>query len=347
MLPNPSCLLVPELISDFRCVDRVFVHALNTVKRIPRTGSARPPPSDRLKLYGLYKQSTEGDVEGLSRRPDGSDQEAIAERDKWYQGPQYEIEGEMVTLTRDRDAWHAHHGLSRTEAKRRYITILIETMHKYATTTPEARELVSELEFVWDQIRSNSGSSAASSPSQILRGQSQQITNPSFIGVSGRMDDDDGGGLRVLRPVSDGDEEGEDLEEDEFREARGDAFDNDEDVAPETRDLDVRNRKWKKRIEKALVKMTTEVAALREQIEAKRIGEGKRRNGGIWTWMVWLVWIAIRHALLDLAVLGLLVVWARRKRDRRVEMGLGLLVQYITEQTRKLLRPLRLPTQPR
>jgi len=59
------------------------VHALNTVKRIPRTGSARPPPPDRLKLYGLYKQSTEGDVEGLSRRPEGKSPEAINERDKW------------------------------------------------------------------------------------------------------------------------------------------------------------------------------------------------------------------------------------------------------------------------
>ena len=64
-------------------IDRVFVHALATVKRIPRTGSARPPPSDRLKLYGLYKQSTEGDVEGTSRRPEGNDQDAINERDKW------------------------------------------------------------------------------------------------------------------------------------------------------------------------------------------------------------------------------------------------------------------------
>lgn len=38
-------------------LDRVFVHALNTVKRIPRTGTARPPTAERLKLYGLYKQS--------------------------------------------------------------------------------------------------------------------------------------------------------------------------------------------------------------------------------------------------------------------------------------------------
>lgn len=64
--------------------DRVFVHALNTVKRIPRTGSARPPPADRLKLYGLYKQSTEGNVQGISRRPESNDPDSVAEQQKWY-----------------------------------------------------------------------------------------------------------------------------------------------------------------------------------------------------------------------------------------------------------------------
>lgn len=254
-------------------------------------------------------------------------------------------------MTLDRDAWHAHHGLSRTEAKRRYISTLIETMHQYASTTPEARELVSELEFVWDQIKSNSASSAASSPGQMLGEQSRQIINPSYASLGGpsargsrRVDE--GGGLTVLRPVSDGDEEEEDNVEEVSREARGDVYNNEEDIVPESEDLDVRNRKWRKRIEQALVKMTTEVAALREQIETKAVGEGKRRNG-VWVWMEWLVGAAIRHALLDLAVLGILVAWARRKRDRRVEMGIGLLAQYVTEQTRKLLRPMRLPTQQR
>jgi acyl-CoA-binding protein len=61
----------------------VFVHALNTVKRIPRTGSARPPSEDRLKLYGLYKQSMEGNVKGVMRRPEGQGVEEEAEREKW------------------------------------------------------------------------------------------------------------------------------------------------------------------------------------------------------------------------------------------------------------------------
>lgn len=314
-------------------VDRVFVHALNTVKRIPRTGSARPPPADRLKLYGLYKQSTEGDVEGISPRPDGHGPESIAEQQKW-------------------DAWRTNHSLSRTDAKRCYIATLIETMHKYATTTTEARELVAELEFVWDQIKSNSASSSSSSsPGHLSSGQRQQMPQ-SYASIGGpfgsaRADEGGGEGLRMLRPVSDG--EGEDDEGEELNETKEGSFDDEEAaiaVAGQSRDLDVRNRKWRKKIEQALARMTTEVAALRELIEAKKIGDGRRRNG-LWAWMTWLVWVTIRHLVVDLALLGLLVAWARKKGDRRVEQGLDLLLQYLRHRTWKIGLPgvLRLPAQ--
>ena len=47
-----------------------------------------------------------------------------------------EEEAEEVRRDRDKyDAWDAQRGISRTEAKRRYIEALIETMHKYASTT--------------------------------------------------------------------------------------------------------------------------------------------------------------------------------------------------------------------
>ncbi|PGH34771.1 hypothetical protein GX50_02452, partial [[Emmonsia] crescens] len=129
---------------------RVFVHALNTVKRIPRSGSARPPLPERLRLYGLYKQSMEGNVEGVMDRPVDDGTSLQAEREKW-------------------DAWYAQRHLSRTEAKRQYITALLDTMNKYASSTLEARELISELEFVWDQIKSNRSSSSSSggSPSHV------------------------------------------------------------------------------------------------------------------------------------------------------------------------------------
>lgn len=57
-------------------LDRVFVHALNTVKKIPPR-TARPPTAERLKLYGLYKQSMgmlcclgfpRGEMEGGGRK---------------------------------------------------------------------------------------------------------------------------------------------------------------------------------------------------------------------------------------------------------------------------------------
>ena len=216
-------------------------------------------------------------------------------------------------------------------------------MHRYATTTTEARELVAELEFVWDQIKSNSVSSSSSSPGQLARSQGQQML-PSFAGVGGpsgggRAGEGGDEGLRMLRPVSDGEEE--DDEGDELEEVRG-APSNDGEavtvVVGRSRDLDVRNRKWRKKIEHALVKMTTEVAALREQIEAKRKGAARRRNG-LWAWMTWLVWVTARHLVVDLALLGLLVAWARRKRDPRVEQGLDLLLQYLRLRTRKFSLP--------
>lgn len=86
--------------------DRVFAHALNTVKKLPRLGTLRPPPEARLLLYGLYKQSMgtpsphnflstatrltlfggkriEGDITGIMDRPQGDSEAERAEQDKW------------------------------------------------------------------------------------------------------------------------------------------------------------------------------------------------------------------------------------------------------------------------
>lgn len=61
----------------------------------------------------------EGDVDGVMEQPMAggglSPEELQRERDKW-------------------DAWNSQKGLTRTEAKRRYVEALIETMHRYATT---------------------------------------------------------------------------------------------------------------------------------------------------------------------------------------------------------------------
>lgn len=56
----------------------------------------------------------------------------------------------MFTNLINRYAWHKEKGLSKWEAKRQYVSALIENMHKYATETPEAQELIKELEQLWD-----------------------------------------------------------------------------------------------------------------------------------------------------------------------------------------------------
>ncbi|KAL3421296.1 Autophagy-related protein 37 [Phlyctema vagabunda] len=271
-------------------VDRVFVHALNTVKKIPKTGASRPPPSDRLRLYGLYKQAMEGDVDGVMERPEKGDlegDELKRERDKW-------------------DAWDAQRGVSRTEAKRRYIEALIETMHKYASTTADARELVAELEFVWDQIKNNSASSSGSSPGQVPNDYSTQprMFQKPLSGNDGPM--------RVLRPMSQDDEA-------ERNSGAGLVYnDEDDDDFNDASDPTKKTRMWRSKVERALVKMTAEIAALREQIATGR--EYKEKKSRTWrSWLGWLFWTALRHAVADALILALVLLWFRRRKDRRFE----------------------------
>lgn len=63
------------------------------------------------------------------------------------------LSSEDESARRKYDAWKSEEGLSKTEAKRRYISYLIDTMKTYASGTHEARELLGELEYLWDQIK--------------------------------------------------------------------------------------------------------------------------------------------------------------------------------------------------
>ncbi len=195
-------------------------------------------------------------------------------------------------------------------------------MHAYASTTPEARDLVAELEFVWDQIKSDPAStSSTSSP--------DQRAQASYEGRASQRPED--GALKLLRPASEPDEaeDGEDEEEEEdIAEARASPYDAGGALfASGSRDYDIRNRKWRRRVEAALVKMTAEVAALREQMEARRLlYDGGRRleRRKVWVWVEWLVGSLVRHVLVDAAVLGVLWLWFRGGRERGVGEGEGL-----------------------
>ncbi|KAG5995894.1 Autophagy protein 37 [Claviceps spartinae] len=283
-------------------VDRVFVHALNTVKKIPKTGASRPPPSDRLRLYGLYKQAMEGDVDGVMEQPTAgpfiTDEELRRERDKW-------------------DAWNVQKGLSRTEAKRRYVEALVETMYRYANTT-DAIELVTELEFVWNQIKHNTSSSTASSPKATasLNKASRQFQQPPVVSE---------GPMKILSPMSEQDE----------ADARSQKL-MDLDDALEEKSRDYKAPTWQKKIERAVTKLSAEVAALREQIATGREWRS-RRDRSLSTWSRWLLWMMLKHLLVNCVLLAVVLLWMRKRKDGRLEELVRSALKIMREYVRKVL----------
>lgn len=173
-------------------------------------------------------------------------------------------------------------------------------MHKYASSTPEARELVAELEFVWDQVKANSAASGSGDSSGLSYNRGEEM----------RKGDE---GLRILRPAS---EEDVEAEEDEENEDGGDVrageeFEDTTTPRPSNR-APFDNPRWRRRIESSLVKITAEIAALREQMEAKRVFSQGRKKRGMGPWMLWLVWVTIQHLLVDAVVVGCVMLWVRR-----------------------------------
>ena len=138
----------------------------------------------------------------------------------------------------------------------------------------DARELVAELEFVWDQIKHNSASSSGSSPG---RGVPSYTTQPHQSGNDG---------MRLLSPMSQDDEA---ERESDRRLGYNDAFEENHELK-EDGDQDRELRRWRRTIEHALVKMTAEIAALREQIATAREYQGRRRRS-LGRWIAWVIWM--------------------------------------------------------
>ncbi|KAI0911404.1 acyl CoA binding protein-domain-containing protein [Ustulina deusta] len=277
---------------------RVFVHALNTVKKIPKTGASRPPPNDRLRLYGLYKQAMEGDVDGVMERPrsgTGIDVDELQrEKDKW-------------------DAWNSQSGLSRTEAKRRYVEALIDTMHRYANT-PDALELVAELEFVWNQIKSNSPSSSNSSPKGRPSFAEPQRFQQPLSGTEGPM--------KVLSPMSE-----DDAAEHRYR-------DKQEDKGKE--DYVKKGDRWSHKVEQALMRLSAEIAALREQITTGREWRAKKERT-IPAQIGWVLSLVAKHFAIDIFILAVVLIWMRKRKDRRLEDQVRAILGVVREYARKIL----------
>lgn len=303
----------------------------------------------------------EGDVSLISDRPTSSNagptpESVKKEQEKW-------------------DAWKTNEGLGRTEAKRRYIEKLISTMHKYASTTPEARELVEELEFVWDQIKNNSqhSSSEHSSPLQTIERRDYMHSGSSGTGGNGAGRSDAAAmdssqqikGLTLLAPQSEVDED--ELAEEEVEEfvdapvSQIDEADLHHGASESGRDgaesptdrfrptprqsSSPTDNRWRKRIESSLIKLTTEVAALREQLETRRFLNYQRKHSW-WGWVLRLSWWAVQLFVADGIILWIVILYMRRKKDRRLENAIRVLLGDAVAQAQTAVRDAKMPTLP-
>lgn len=235
-------------------------------------------------------------------------------------------------------------------------------MHKYASPSPDSRELVAELEFVWDQVKSNVPSSSSSSPLQTLSqmGLHMPPNYPQLGTGKGKaradvaMDDD--GPLQVKSPMSqseeDLEEEEAEIDHEEFVDAPDSQYNPTSEDAGVQTDLapqpplpsksnvltpkpaspspsaakeNPADQKWRKRVEQALVKMTAEVAALREQLESRRLFTHTRRYR-FFRFLWRIVWGSLKHIAVDVVILGIILLWLRRKKDRRLEGAVRVLL---------------------
>lgn len=232
-------------------------------------------------------------------------------------------------------------------------------MHKYASTTPESRELVAELEFIWGQIKSNHTCSALSSSSipqhhssalpitqsQRLHQQQKQQTPriyTSSIGVKPgrRMGITVGKGeeLQILSPTGLEHSSSSEDEEEPLRSAmRRQSIELGDPItkSQSTPGSDPRTRKWRRKIEQTLVKMTTEIAALRESLDFVKVTP---RGGRAWILLYTLSFLGsfLRHLFIDALAISLLVVLVGRG-DERVITSLWTLAQVLRERFQILL----------
>lgn len=255
-----------------------------------------------MRLYGLYKQAMEGDVDGVMERPTAAaaaslpQEDLRREQDKW-------------------DAWNSQRGLGRTEAKRRYIEALIETIHRYAATA-SALELVGELEFVWGQIRGNEVGSSGEGGSGGEAPGGRRFRGARPLGEVG-------GPMKVLSPMSEEDRESVRRSGEEGEEEEGGGYVK-------------KGDKWSKKMERAIVRLSAEIAALREQITSGREWRLKRERS-VGAWVGWAFWLAVKHLAVDAMLLALVLIWLRRRKDRRLEDHVRGALRLAREYVRKVL----------
>ncbi|PWN30572.1 ACBP-domain-containing protein [Jaminaea rosea] len=108
-------------MSSADVIDALFDRTVDIVQSLPKSGPIQTSYEEKLALYSLYKQATEGDV--TSKRPGMLD---MLGRAKW-------------------DAWAQRSGMNPLDAKQLYVESMMRTLRKFGDR-PQAIELIEELE---------------------------------------------------------------------------------------------------------------------------------------------------------------------------------------------------------
>jgi uncharacterized membrane protein len=116
--------------------------------------------------------------------------------------------------------------------------------------------------------------------------------------------------MRILSPMSEQDEA-------ELRSQRQMEIDEDGDD-DDDQGRDVQKRSFQQMAERAITKLSAEVAALREQITTGREWRS-RKERSFGSWFGWLLWNVLKHVVIDCFLLALILIWMRKRKDRRLE----------------------------
>lgn len=130
--------------------------------------------------------------------------------------------------------------------------------------------------------------------------------------------------MKILSPMSEQDEA-------ELRSQRQMDID---DLLDES--MDKKTARWQRKVERALTKMSAEVAALREQITTGREWRSKKERS-LPAWFGWMMWVILKHLVVDCVILVFVLIWMRRRKDRRLEDLFRSALKIIREYARKVL----------
>ena len=85
----------------------------------------------------------------------------------------------------------------------------------------------------------------------------------------------------------------------------------------------------------SIIKLTAELAAVREQLEARRLFTHTIQFR-IFRFITRSIWGIVKHVAIDVLILGIVIIWLRRKKDERLEGALRVLLGDAVAQVQKL-----------